>query len=186
VVGFQNRADAEDFLTELQERMRSFNLDLHSGKTRLLEFGRFAASNRRGRGDGKPETFDFLGFTHICGKTRTGRFTVRRQTMRKRMQGKLRELKSELRRRMHLPAREVGQWLRTVLLGHYRYYSVPYNMSSLSAFRYHVIRLWLRTLRRRSQRDRTAWSRMHRMAAQWLPLPRILHPFPEQRLRVKT
>lgn len=186
VVGFQNRADAEDFVAELQERMSSFNLTLHPGKTRLLEFGRFAASNRKGRGDGKPETFDFLGFTHICGKTRNGRFTVRRQTMRKRMQRKLRELKGELQRRMHLPVREVGKWLRSVLLGYYRYYSVPYNMSSLSAFRYHVIRLWLRTLRRRSQRDRTAWSRMHRLADQWLPRPRILHPFPGQRLRVTT
>jgi len=186
VVGFQHRADAEDFLTELQERMGSFNLDLHPGKTRLLEFGRFAASNRKQRGDGKPETFDFLGFTHICSKTRNGRFTVRRQTMRKRMQGKLRELKSELRRRMHLPVREVGKWLRTVLLGYYRYYGVPYNRSSLGAFRWQVIRTWYHTLRRRSQRDRTTWSRMYRLAELWLPHPRILHPFPEQRLRVTT
>jgi len=186
VVGFQNRADADDFLAELQERMRSFNLKLHPGKTRLLEFGRFAASNRKGRGDGKPETFDFLGFTHICGKTRKGRFTVRRKTMRKRMQGKLRELKRELWRRMHLPVRAVGQWLRTVLLGYYRYYGVPYNIRSLSAFRYQVIRLWLQTLRRRSQRDRTTWSRIYRLAEQCLPLPRIMHPFPEQRLRVTT
>jgi len=186
VVGFQHRADAEDFLLELQERMRSFNLDLHPGKTRLLEFGRFAASNRKGRGDGKPETFDFLGFTHICGKTRNGRFTVRHQTMRKRMQRKLRELKSELRRRMHLPVREVGKWLQTVLLGYYRYYGVPYNRGSLNAFRWQVIRTWYHTLRRRSQRDRTTWARMYRLADHWLPLPRITHPFPEQRLRVTT
>ncbi len=186
VVGFQNRADADDFLTELQERMRSFNLELHSGKTRLLEFGRFAASNRKRRGDGKPETFDFLGFTHICGKTRKGRFTVRRRTMRKRMQGKLRELKRELWRRMHLPVHVVGRWLQIVLLGHYRYYGVPYNTRSLSAFRYHVIRTWYHTLRRRSQRDRTTWPRMYRLADQWLPLPRVQHPYPEQRLCVIT
>lgn len=186
VVGFQYRADAEDFLAELRERMRRFNLDLHSDKTRLLEFGRSAVSDRKRRGIGKPETFDFLGFTHICGKTRKGRFTVRRQTMRKRMQSKLREVKEELRRRRHHPVREVGRWLRSVLLGHYRYYGVPFNISSISAFRYYVSRLWIRALRSRSQRDRTTWDNMYRLTDRWLPRPRIQHPFPEERLCVIT
>ena len=181
VVGFQNRHEAEQFLKELQERFRKFNLKLHATKTRLIEFGRYAARNRRRRGVSKPETFDFLGFTHVCDQDRQGRFIVLRQTMRKRMRLKLKELKEELRRRMHLPIPVLGKWLRSVLLGHYRYYGVPRNMRKLCAFCYQVYWLWLRTLRRRSQRHRITWERMFRLAKRWLPKSRIYHPYPEQR-----
>ncbi len=184
VMGFQHRADAERFLAKLRERFLKFNLELHPDKTRLIEFGRFAAENRRRRGEGRPETFDFLGFTHICGKTRKGWFTVLRQTMGQRMRKKLLELKQELRQRMHRPVPEVGAWLRAVLLGHYRYYGVPNNLNALSRFRYEVIRLWLRVLRRRSQRTRMTWERIGRLALRWLPNPRVMHPYPSQRLRV--
>jgi group II intron reverse transcriptase/maturase len=186
VVGFQHRAEAERFREELQERLRKFNLELHADKTRLIEFGTFAAENTKARGEGKADSFDFLGFTHICGKTRNGKFAVLRQTMRKKMQRKLKEVKEELRERMHYPITEVGQWLRSVLLGHYRYYGVPRNGRKLSAFRYHVLRYWLWTLRRRSQRHAVDWTRMNRLADRWLPLPRIQHPYPQQRLRVTT
>lgn len=184
VVGFQYRHEAEQFHKELQERFQKFNLKLHAEKTRLIEFGRYAAENRKRRGDGKPETFDFLGFTHVCDKDRQGRFIVLRQTMRKRMCTKLKELKAELRRRMHLPIPVMGQWLRSVLLGHYRYYGVPRNQRKLSAFRYQVFRLWQRALRRRSQRHRITWERMDRLAKRWIPSPRIYQPYPEQRLSV--
>jgi RNA-directed DNA polymerase len=186
VVGFQRRAEAERFQGELQERLRKFNLELHADKTRLIEFGRFAAENRKARDDGKPDTFDFLGFTHSCGETRKGKFIVNRRTMRKKMLGKLKELKGELRKRMHHPIPEVGKWLRSVLLGHYRYYGVPRNWRKLSAFRHHVLRYWLNTLRRRSQRQRMTWTRMDSLAKRWLPLPRIQHPYPQERLRVIT
>jgi len=186
VVGFQSRIDALQFQEELSERLKSFNLELHADKSRLIEFGHFAVVNRKERGEGKPETFDFLGFTHICGKTRNGRFAVLRQTMRKRMQRKLVELKQELRRRMHNPITEVGKWLRSVLLGHYRYYGVPHNSRRLSAFRYHLLCYWQWTLRRRSQRQRATWERMNLIVARCLPLPRIYHPYPEDRLRVTT
>ena len=186
VVGFRYRADAEQFLDDLQERFRKFNLELQADKTRLIEFGRYAAENRRRRGDGKPETFEFLGFTHVCEKTRDGKFIVLRQTVQKRMRAKLAELKKELRRRLHLPIPTVGRWLRSVLLGHYRYYGVPRNQRKLSAFRYQVFRLWFRALRRRSQRHRITQERMNRLAMLWLPTPRIFQPYPEQRLRVTT
>ncbi len=186
IVGFQSRSDAEQFQEELKERLKGFNLELHADKTRLIEFGLFAAENRRKRDEGKPETFDFLGFTHICGKNRKGKFAVLRQTMRKKMQRKLVELKQELRKRMHTPITEVGKWLRSVLLGHYRYYGVPRNSRRLSAFRYHLLSYWKWTLRRRSQRQRTTWERMNLIATRWLPLPRIYHPYPEERLRVIT
>jgi group II intron reverse transcriptase/maturase len=186
VVGFQSRTDAEQFQEELKERLKGFNLELHADKTRLIEFGLFAAENHKKRGAGKPETFDFLGFTHICGKNRKGRFVLVRQTMRKKMQRKLVELKQELRKRMHTPITEVGKWLRSVLLGHYRYYGVPRNSRRLSAFRYHLLCYWKWTLRRRSQRQRTTWERMRLIAPRWLPLPRIYHPYPEERLRVTT
>jgi len=185
-MGFQYREDAEQFLTELRKRFRKFGLELHPTKTRLMEFGRYAAQDRERRGEGKPESFDFLGFTHSCDKTRNGRFIVLRQTMRKRMQAKLRELKHELRRRMHYPIPEVGQWLRSVLRGHFNYYAVPRNQRKLSAFKYQVYRLWFRTLRRRSQRHRITGERMNRLAARWFPRDRVLHPYPEQRLRVMT
>ncbi|MCP4605376.1 MAG: group II intron reverse transcriptase/maturase [Proteobacteria bacterium] len=184
VVGFQYRQEAEQFLKELQERFQKFNLKLHATKTRLIEFGRQAARDRKRRGDNKPETFDFLGFTHVCDRDRLGRFIVLRQTMRKRMRAKLKELKEELRRRMHWPIPVVGQWLRSVLLGHYRYYGVPRNLRKLGAFRHQVSWLWLRTLRRRSQRHRLTPERKDRLVKRWIPSPRVFHPYPEQRLAV--
>jgi len=186
VVGFQNRTDAEQFQQDLTERLRRFKLELHAEKTRLIEFGRFAADNREERGDGKPETFNFLGFTHMCGKTRKGKFTVLRQTMQKKMQRKLQELKEELRKRMHWSIPEVGKWLRVVLQGHYRYYGVPNNTRKLSAFRYHLRCYWGQVLRRRSQRQRMTWDRIERLALRWLPPPRIYHQYPEDCLRVNT
>jgi group II intron reverse transcriptase/maturase len=186
VVGFQYRSDAVRFLSELRQRFREFNLELHADKTRLIEFGRFAAENRRQRGDGKPETFDFLGFAHVCDKTRNGKFIVLRQTMRQRLRAKLKQLKEELKVRWHLPIPAVGQWLRSVLLGHYQYYGVPRNSRKLSAFRHQVFRLWFRALRRRSQRHRRLRARMARLAPLYLPSPRIRHPYPEHRLCVRT
>lgn len=184
IVGFQHRRDGVRFLAELRERFRKFNLELHPEKTRLIEFGRFADTNRKGRGEGKPETFHFLGFTHICGRTRQGKFCVLRQTIAKRQQAKLRELKAELRRRLHHPVPVVGQWLCSVLQGHYRYYGVPRNRAALSAFRWQVERLWHRTLKRRSQKHRLSWQRMRRLTHRWLPYPHIHQPYPAQRLRV--
>ena len=187
VLGFQNPSDAERFRQELAERLGQFGLELHPEKTRLLEFGPMAAENRQRRGQGKPETFDFLGFTHICVKKRSnGRFTVRRQTIRKRLQAKLSEVKAELRRRMHEPIPEVGRWLRSVVGGHIRYYGVPTNSSALSRFRFQVGWLWHRVLSRRSQNGRVLWDRMRRLIARWLPPARICHPYPLKRLGVIT
>jgi len=185
VVGFEHHAEAEQFQEELKARLHQFNLELHADKTRLIEFGRSAAKNRAKRGEGKPETFDFLGFTHICGTTRRGRFAVWRQTMRKRMRMKLHKLKEELRRRMHDPLPEVGKWLRSVVTGHFRYYGVPRNGSALNAFRIGLMRLWKHVLDRRSQKGRINWERMQRLALKWLPLARICHPYPNQRLVVR-
>jgi group II intron reverse transcriptase/maturase len=186
VVGFQYRKDAERFLVELQARFSEFNLELHKDKTRLIEFGRFAIENRQRQGKGKPETFDFLGFTHICGKNHNGKFSVYRHSIGKRIRGKLMELKIELRRRLHSPVTVVGKWLRVVLLGHYRYYGVPGNSRKLEAFRYHLSRLWYKTLLRRSQRNRLNWERMNRLINRWLPKPRIWHPYPDLSLYVIT
>lgn len=186
VIGFQVKSDAERFWKELTERFGRFHLELHPEKTRLLEFGRFAAENRKKRGQGKPETFNFLGFTHICGKTRKGRFTVLRQTIRKRLQAKLNEVKAELRRRMHNPIPEVGRWLGAVVGGHIRYYGVPMNSPAICLFRFQVGRLWHRTLCRRSQNGYIPWTRMRRLIARWLPPARISHPYPLQRLGVVT
>ena len=186
VFGFQYRSDAERFLAEMRERLSRFGLELHAQKTRLLEFGRFAAANREGRGAGKPETFDFLGFTHICGKTRKGMFAVLRQTQRKRMRAKLQALRIELEKRMHQSVPEVGLWLRSVLRGHYQYYGVPRNARALWCFHKEVIRLWKHTLSRRSQKARITWERMVRLIARWLPYPRVLHPYPDQRFGVFT
>ena len=185
-VGFQYREDAERFLRDLRERFHKFQLELHPDKTRLIEFGRYAAENRKRRGEGKPESFNFLGFTHTCDRTRNGRFIVLRQTIRTRMQAKLREIKGELRKRLHAPIPAVGQWLRSVVQGHFRYYAVPRNHRKLNAFKYQVYRLWLQALRRRSQRPRVTGERMNRLADQWLPAVRTHHPYPEQRLRVIT
>src|SRR6201981_1680475 len=187
VVGFQTKADAVRFWAELIERMRKFSLELHPEKTRLLEFGPFAAENRKKRGEGKPETFNFLGFTHICGQKRgNGRFTVLRQTIRKRLQAKLSEVKAELKRRMHDPIPEVGQWLRSVVSGHIRYYGVPTNRAALYTFRFQVGRLWHRTLLRRSQEARVLWDRMRRLIDRWLPPARTCHPYPLRRMGVIT
>lgn len=187
IVGFQHRQEAEQFLDELRQRIAKFGLELHADKTRLIEFGPFAAENRKRRGQGKPETFDFLGFTHICAKKRSnGRFTVLRQTMRKRLQAKLKELKFELRRRLHDPVPAVGKWLRSVLVGHMRYYGVPMNGRALALFRYRVVWLWYRALRRRSQKSRLTWERMQRLVKRWLPPVRIYHPYPLRRLGVIT
>jgi RNA-directed DNA polymerase len=181
VVGFEKKAEAERFLGELKERMKKFDLELHPEKTRLLEFGRFAAQNRKQRGEGKPETFNFLGFTHICGKTRQGRFMVLRQTIRKRAQAKLQAIDGELQRRMHDSLQEVGQWLRAVVGGHIRYYGVPTNSAALRSFQYRVSCLWRRALGRRSQYGYVTWSRMQRLLDRWIPPARICHPYPDRR-----
>jgi RNA-directed DNA polymerase len=187
VVGFQGRSDAMRFWAELTERMRKFGLEVHPEKTRLLAFGPFADQTRKQRGEGRPETFNFLGFTHICGKKRSnGRFTVLRQTIRKRLQVKLNEVKAELRRRMHQPIPEVGQWLRSVVDGHNRYYGVPTNEAALHLFRIQVGWLWHRTLSRRSQNGRIPWDRMHRIIVRWLPPVRIYHSYPLRRMGVVT
>jgi RNA-directed DNA polymerase len=186
VVGFEHREEAERFLAELRDRFARFGLALHPDKTRLIEFGRCADRNRRGRGDGKPETFNFLGFTHSCGKTRKGRFTVLRQTMRRRWQAKLREVHAELRCRLHDAVPEQGTYLRSVLLGHARYYGVPRNGPSLMMFRRALTRLWRVALLRRSQTASVPWQRMVRLAARWLPIPHICHPYPDQRLAFVT
>jgi RNA-directed DNA polymerase len=187
VVGFQVKSDAERFWGELTERFRKFSLELHPDKTRLVEFGPFAAGNRKKRGEGKPGTFNFLGFTHICGKKRSnGMFTVLRQTMRKRWQAKLGEVKTELQRRMHAPIPEVGQWLRAVLSGHFRYYGVPMNAPALHMFRFQIGWHWRRALSRRSQNGRVTWDRMRRLIDRWLPPVRIYHDYPLRRLGVVT
>src|SRR5579864_833837 len=187
VVGFRDKEDAEQFRRELTERMKKFKLELHPEKTRLLEFGRFAIENRQKRGAGKPETFNFLGFTHICVKKRSnGMFTVIRQTMRKRMQAKLNAVKVELQRRMHEPIPEIGRWLQAVVRGHFRYYGVPMNTPAMRIFRFQIGRLWQRVLSRRSQRGRFPWDRMVRLINRWLPAPVICHPYPLRRMGVIT
>jgi RNA-directed DNA polymerase len=186
VAGFQHRHEAERFLAELRERFARFGLQLHADKTRIVEFGRFAEQNRRKRGDGKPGTFNFLGFTHSCGKTRKGHFTVLRQTMRQRWQAKLRALKEELRRRMHMPMRDQGTYLRSVLLGHFHYYGVPMNGPALGAFRQAVGYLWRTVLRRRSQGNHMPWRRVWRYIKRWFPPAKVCHPYPLVRLGVVT
>jgi hypothetical protein len=175
VVGFERREDAERFLSELRDRLGRFGLEVHAEKTRLIEFGRYAEQERRRRGEGKPDTFNFLGFTHSCGKTRNGKFMVLRQTMRRRWQTKLKEIKEELRQRMHQSIPEMGRYLRSVVAGHMRYYAVP--MMSW---------IWSRVLKRRSQRTHLPWTRMKRHVARWLPQIRICHPYPRDRFGVIT
>ena len=186
VMGFQYRNEADLFLQQLQERMAKFGLELHQEKTRLIEFGRFAAANRSKRGEGKPETFDFLGFTHICAKTKRGnRFTIRRKTIAKRLRAKVKKMKEGIRLRMHDPIPEQGQWLRAVVLGHLNYYAVPGNKQSTDAFRTAAMREWLDALRRRSQKARSlTWKRFQRLVRTWLPTSKVRHPYPTQRLRV--
>jgi group II intron reverse transcriptase/maturase len=187
VVGFQHKDEAERFLADLRERFATFGLELHPEKTRLLEFGPWARKDRERRGEGKPETFDFLGFTHICSRKRSnGMFTVLRQTVRKRLQAKLKEVKAELRRRLCDPVSEVGKWLRSVVEGHTRYYGVPMNGPAIALFRFAVGRLWHRALSRRSQKGRVSWERMRRLIERYLPTARVCHPYPLQRLGVIT
>ena len=187
IVGFEHKADAERFLSDLRQRLAKFNLELHPDKTRLIEFGRRTARNRKARGEvGKPETFDFLGFTHICGKGRNGGFWLRRITISKRLRVKLKQVKHQLEQRRHWPVPEQGRWLASVVRGHFAYYAVPGNTKALTNFRTQISRLWLRSLRRRSQRHRLDWERMARLIARWLPPVRILHPYPEMRFDVRT
>ena len=184
IVGFQHESDARRFLDEMRERLREFALSLHPEKTRLIEFGRFAAERRKRRGLGKPETFNFLGFTFICGKTRAGKFQIKRKTRRDRMRAKLKMIKEEMWRRMHQPIPAQGKWLWQVVNGYFNYHAVPTNARTLHVFRHHITDLWRRTLRRRSQKHRLTWVRMTQLAHDWLPKPIILHPWPSDRFAV--
>ena len=182
VLGFERQSDAERFLHDWKDRLRQFGLELHPNKTRLIEFGRHAVEQRKRRGESKPETFDFLGFTHVCGTTRkTGRFIVKRQTIRKRLSAKLKALKAELRHRWHTPVVQLGPWLRSVVQGWFNYHAVPGNMDRLNAFRSQVLRLWFRALRRRGQRRPMTWARFLTLVRRWLPSAKILHPHPNVR-----
>jgi group II intron reverse transcriptase/maturase len=185
VCGFEHEHEAKQFMEELRERLKQFALSLHPDKTRLIEFGRHAARRRARRGLDKPETFNFLGFTHICGQSRRGRFQLKRKTRRDRIRTTLRALKSELRQCMHQPLHEQGTWLGQVVRGYFAYHAVPTNAERLNAFRHDVVALWRRALRRRSQKDGTTWSRIERLSAEFIPLPRILHPWPDRRFLVK-
>ena len=188
VMGFQYRDKAQLFLKQLEERLAKFGLEIHPEKTRLIEFGRFATADRSKRGEGKPETFDFLGFTHICATTRKSkRFTIRRKTIAKRFQAKLKEVREEIIKRMHIPVPEQGKWLRTVLNGHLNYYAVPGNTNSVNAFRTQVIRSWLWTLRHRSHKARNlTWDRFKRLVVTWLPTAKVRHLYPDERLCVSN
>jgi RNA-directed DNA polymerase len=185
VVGFQHEIDARRFRDAMRDRLREFSLSLHPAKTRLIEFGRFAAQNCKRRGRSKPETFTFLGFVLICDKSQRGNFRIRRKSRRDRMRAKLREIKEALRRRMHRPIPETGKWLGQIVAGYFAYHAVPTNSPALSAFRYHVLVLWHRRLCRRSQRARVLWPRMTKLADEFLPLPRVLHPWPSVRFAVR-
>jgi group II intron reverse transcriptase/maturase len=181
VLGFQRRAEADRFLEDLRERLRKFGLELHPDKTRRIEFGQFAERDRKRRGEGKPETFDFLGFTHISGKKRDGNFVVKRKTISKRMRAKLEEIKLQILNRTHDPIEQTGKWLQSVVQGYFNYHAVPGNLDSLYVFRYRLTLLWRRALIRRSQRHRLNWERMRQLIERWLPEPRILHPYPSVR-----
>jgi len=186
-LGFQYESEGRRFLEALRERLAAYGLSLHPTKTRLIEFGRYAAMNRRKRGQGKPETFDFLGFTHICGVTRRGRFCIRRITMRKRLRRKLKEVKAELIKRMHDPVEEVGAWLASVIRGFTNYHGVPGNLGALGEFYTQIGRHWRWVIRRRSHKAkaRWTWERFYRLQEQWLPRPRIVHPYPDVRFGAK-
>lgn len=184
VLGFEKEGDARRFLDAMRARLEEFELVLHPDKTRLIEFGRFAAANRKRRGLKRPETFDFLGFTFISGKSRRGYFQLQRKTRSDRMRAKLKEIKIELRRRINWSIPEQGKWLKQVVTGHYAYFAVPTNSRALGAFRHHMIDLWMRTLKRRSQRDKLTWTRIASIADAWLPKPRLSHPWPSARFAV--
>ncbi|MCP4755086.1 MAG: group II intron reverse transcriptase/maturase, partial [Proteobacteria bacterium] len=187
VFGFQYEFEGRTFLKALSERLKAFELNLHPTKTRLVEFGRFAASNRRKRGQGKPETFDFLGFTHICSVNRRGKYFIRRKTIGKRLRRKLKEVKTELIKRMHDPLKSTGVWLASVIRGFTNYHAVPGNMKALREFYTQIGRMWRRVIRRRSQKAkrRWTWKRFYRLQHQWLPRPRLVHPFPSVRFDAK-
>jgi len=185
IIGFQHESDARRFLNEMRKRLQEFALSLHPEKTRLIEFGRFAAERRKRRGLGKPETFDFLGFTFICGKSLRGKFLLKRRSRRDRMKAKLKEVAGELRRRMHQPISEQGAWLKQVVTGYFAYHAVPTNWAALGAFRAEITERWRWTLHRRSEKSALTWARMKKLADDWLPKPRILHPWPNQRFAVK-
>lgn len=184
VLGFQYREDAEAFYAALKLRLGRFGLELHEDKSRLIEFGRYAVASRRRQSLGKPETFNFLGFTHVCGKTKRGKFIVDRRTERKRQHKKLKSLRSELRRRRHAPVDDTGRWIRSVVAGHCRYYGVPGNGRALATFTWEVAKAWRRQLGRRSQRGRITVLAMRALTRRWLPPPRICHPYPNARLHV--
>ena len=186
IMGFQYQNEAELFLEQLRDRLAKFGLEMHNEKTRLIEFGRFAIANRTKRGEGKPETFDFLGFTHICATTlKTKRFTIRRKTIAKRLRAKMKEVREEIVKRMHVAVPEQGKWLRSVLNGHFNYYAVPGNKKSIDAFRTQVMRSWFWALRRRSQKARSlTWDRFKRLVVTWLPTAKVRHLYPYERLCV--
>lgn len=186
VVGFQHEADALRFRAELHERLGRFGLELHADKTRLIRFGRYALAARRAGGIGKPETFDFLGFTHICGKARSGRFLLLRRTSKKRMRAKLQSIREDLLRQRHQPLREQGRRIESVLRGYFAFHAVPTNTRRLNGFRTEVLRAWRHALQRRSQRSRMTWERMSRLGKRWLPTPRVLHPYPWDRFEAQT
>jgi RNA-directed DNA polymerase len=185
IVGFEHERDARRFWNELRERLQKFALSLHPEKTRLIEFGRFAAKSRKARGLGKPETFNFLGFTFICGKSRKGKFLIKRKTRQDRMRAKLQRVKEEMRRRMHQPIPQQGKWLMQVVTGYFNYHAVPTNSRALGVFRHRVIMLWRRALQHRSQTAELTWARTRKLANDWLPKPRILHPWPRERFAVR-
>ena len=186
ITGLQYQNEAIRFRQELRERLAKFGLELHHEKTRLLEFGRSAAADRSKRGEDKPETFDFLGFTHICAKTiKNNRFTVRRKTIAKRLRAKVKEVRTEIMVRRHIPVPDQGKWLRSVVHGHLNYYAVPGNKQSVDTFRSEVAKAWFRALRRRSQKGlRLTWDRIKRLLKTWLPTAKVKHPYPNQRLCV--
>ena len=185
VVGFEHQTEAEQFLKAFQERLQKFGLELNDEKTRLIEFGRKAALRRQQRGEGKPETFTFLGFVHICKQRRSnGSFTVGRETVRKRLRATLLRIRMALRARMHEPVKQVGGWLRSVVDGYFRYHAVPGNRDALSSFRHGVYRMWWHALSRRSQNGRVSAAAMARLGRRWLPYARVLHPYPSQRFNV--
>ena len=186
VLGFEHREDAEQFLEQLRERLAKFGLELHSEKTRLIEFGRYAAERRKRRGEGKPETFSFLGFTHICGTNhQTGKFTVHRKTIGKRMAAKLKEIRAQLRQRMHARVPGTVKWLQQVVRGYFQYHAVPGNCARLRAFRSDVLWSWLQALRRRSQRHRMSWERFKLRLDSLIPAVQVLHPYPDARFVAK-
>jgi RNA-directed DNA polymerase len=181
VTGFEKKTTAQQFLEELWERLGKFGLSLHPDKTRLIRFGRFAAEDRRARGEGKPETFDFLGFTHCCGRDRKGKFQVVRLTVKKRMRKTLTAIRETLYRRRHEPVPVIGAWLHRVMEGYFQYHAIPTNLFRLGGFRSEVCRAWLHALRRRSQRTRLNWERFQRLVRRYIPNCRVLHPYPEER-----